>query len=504
MKIFNFLLLSVALTTVSCSDDFLSLKPTDIIIEEEFFKNTSDAEAALMGVYSTLQKEEAFSNVRDAADIEWSMSGDMYEMDGSANRIELHSLTLPSTNTILRDVYTAAYYGISRANLVIHKVQEMPDGDERDKNVIVSQAKFLRALYYYRLVTYFGGVPLILEPLNASSDLQIPRSNAETIWKSIEDDLISAKTVLPKTWDVNNVGKVTSGACKALLNKAYLWQARYADVISVSKELFDEGIYDLLKDYRTVFLESNENNKEILFSTQFREGTDAEGNNLVKRTAPRGAPAEFTGGAAWSNFVPQKHWVDSHEKDASGKIKDKRYWASIIGPEEAHQDMPAFVMPNDVPAGWSISGYIMTKYWQKPTLNNSGVNAPIIRFAEILLNYAEALNEEGKSADAIDELNKVRERAGLDLLTNNLNKDQVLNAIFKERRMEFIWEPSGGFSDLNRRGRFLDFIKAERPNYKELNVSQKPWLNTTPILFPIPKDAWDRNKALEQNPHYTF
>ncbi|WP_270087783.1 RagB/SusD family nutrient uptake outer membrane protein [Sphingobacterium sp. SYP-B4668] len=504
MKKLKLIALLLAGVTVGCSDSFLSLKPTDIVIEEEFFKNTSDAEAALLGVYSTLQREETFSNVRDAADIEWAISGDMYEMDGSANRIELHSLTLPSTNTILRDVYTAAYNGIARANLVIKKVQDMGEGDQGVKDRIIGQAKFIRALYYYRLVTYFGGVPLILDPLNANSELQIPRAKVEDVWKSIENDLISANEVLPKSWDPANVGKATSGSCKALLNKSYLWQGKYGDVVKITEALFTEGVYGLLTDYRSIFLETNENNKEILFSTQFREGTDAEGNNIVKRTAPRGAPAEFTGGAAWSNFVPQQHWVDGHEKDAQGKIKDKRYWSTIIGPGEAHQNMPTFVMPASVPAGWSKSGYIMTKYWQKPTLNNSGVNMPIIRYAEILLNYAEALNETNQTSKAIDYINEIRERAGLSLLANSLGKDATLDAVFQERRMEFIWEPSGGFSDLNRRGRFLEFIKKERPNYADLNVDQKPWLNTQPILFPIPRDAWDRNKALEQNPHYTF
>ncbi len=505
MKIIrNIVLFALIGSATACSDDFLTLAPTDILVEDKFFSSISDAEAALVGVYSSLQKEETFSNVRDAADIEWAISGDMYEMDGSASRIELHSLAFPSSNTILRDVYTAAYLGISRANTVIAKVSAMSEGDETARKQIVAQAKFIRALYYYRLVTYFGGTPLITEQLNASSDLQIPRASSAKVWEQIEQDLQEAKVDLPIKWSGNSLGKVTSGACKALLNKSLLWQKKFDEVVSVTEELFAENHYQLLADYRSVFLETNENNAEILFSTQFKEGVDAEGNNLVKRTAPRGAPAEFTGGAAWSNFVPQKHWVNAHEKDAAGKIKDKRYWAAIIGPNEAHQDMPAFVMPANVPAGWSHSGFIMTKYWQKPTLNNSGVNAPVIRFAEILLNYAEALNELGQREKAITELNKIRTRAGLVDLPNTLSKAQTLDAIFQERRMEFIWEPTGGFSDLNRAGRFLDFIKKERPNYNDLSVDQKPWLKTIPIVFPIPRDAWDRNKALEQNQHYSY
>ncbi len=496
-----FALLSIA---TACSDSFLSLSPTDTLVEDKFFMNISDAEAALIGVYGSLQKEEAFSNVRDAADIEWAISGDMYEMDRSANRIELHSLVFPSTNTILKDMYTAAYLGIGRSNMVISKVLAMTDVDEKSQKQIIAQAKFVRALFYYRLVTYFGGVPLIDEPLDANSNLQIPRASAADIWAFIEKDLQDAKVDLPIKWDNKNEGKATSGACRALLGKAFLWQKKYPEVIKVTEELFDEKRYRLLDDYRSVFMENNENNDEILFSTQFKEGVDAEGNNLVKRTAPRGSPKEFTGGDAWSNFVPDKHWVEAHEKDGNGRIKDKRYWASIIGPGEKHQDMPAFTMPMDVPAGWSHSGFIMTKYWQKPTPSFSGVNAPVIRFAEVLLNYAEALNEESRGDDAIAEVNQIRQRAGLDDLPTGLANDQVLDAIFQERRMEFIWEPTGGFSDLNRSGRFLKFIAAERPNYGELNVDKKPWLNTTPIVFPIPRDAWDRNKALEQNEYYSF
>lgn len=180
----------------------------------------------MIGAYGALQKEEAFTNVRDAADIEWAISGDMYEMDGSANRIELHSLAFPSTNTILRDMYTAAYLGISRANVVIAKVSAMADGDALAKKQIIGQAKFLRALFYYRLVTYFGGVPLIITPLDASSELQIPRASAAEVWTQIDRDLEEAKVDLPVRWTGNQVGKITSGACKALLGKSFLWQKK--------------------------------------------------------------------------------------------------------------------------------------------------------------------------------------------------------------------------------------------------------------------------------------
>src|SRR5690606_35894768 len=134
----------------------------------------------------------------------------------------------------------------------------------------------------------------------------------------------------------------------------------------------------------------------------------------------------------------------------------------------------------------------------------SGVNAPVLRFAEVLLNYAEALNEVGRSDEAMAHVNKIRMRAGLQAKSTGLAKDAVLDAIFYERRMEFLWESAGAFSDLNRRDRFLDFIRENRPNYQSLDVANKPWLQTKPIRLPIPREAWDRNKALEQNTGYTF
>src|SRR5690606_33854850 len=120
------------------------------------------------------------------------------------------------------------------------------------------------------------------------------------------------------------------------------------------------------------------------------------------------------------------------------------------------------------------------------------------------LNYAEALNEVNRGSDAMTEVNRIRERAGLNPKSLSLSKEDVLDAIFYERRMEFLWESAGAFSDLNRRDRFLDFIKDNRPNYEDLDIENKPWLQTKPIRLPIPREAWERNRALEQNPGYTF
>jgi len=116
--------------------------------------------------------------------------------------------------------------------------------------------------------------------------------------------------------------------------------------------------------------------------------------------------------------------------------------------------------------------------------------------------YAEALNEVGRQADAIEQVNLIRTRAKLDPNPLDLSQEEVLAAIFNEYRFEFMWKPVGGFGTLNRRGRFLDYLEENFEDFESLEVDQKPWVQTQPILMPIPNTAYQTNKALEQNPGY--
>jgi hypothetical protein len=431
------------------------------------------------------------------------MSGDLYEQDQNTPRVELEMLTLPANNIYINQLYSGLFQGISRANFVIERVGKMEGLAPQTKAVILAQAKFLRGIFYYRLVNYFGGVSLITTELNASSKLDIPRSTAPEVWKQIETDLSEAATALPTSWTGIDIGRATKGSALSFLVKAYLWQQKYAEAVTASEQIVNLNIYGLLPNFRSIFRKNNENNKEIVFATQYSSVNDAsEGSGLDVRSGPRGAPPAFIGRGANSNFVPQTSWINAFERDQNGKIKDQRYYGVIIGPGEAHPEMTAFVMPLTFPNSYTKTGYIVTKYWQEASLVNSGINAPIIRYAEVLLNYAEALNETGRSVDAMKQVNLIRARAGLDGKPENLAKDRVLDAIFYERRMEFIWESPGAFSDLNRRGRFMDFIKANRVDYDKILADTKPWLKQQPILLPIPQGARDVNKSLVQNPGY--
>src|SRR5690606_21073659 len=267
-------LIGTSLILSACGNDFLTLTPRDRLTDENFFLTQTDAESALIGVYGQLQPNETFGVSIDAADIEWAMSGDLYEMDGSAARIEIHSLNLPASNTKIRDLYSQTYIGVSRANFTISRVAKMESLDEDVKAKIIGQAKFLRAIFYYRLVNYFGGVPLVLDELDASSNMEIPRASAEEVWTQVEKDLNDAIAVLPPTWEGKDLGRATKGAALGFLAKAYLWQEKWNDVVRVSEEINALDLYDIIPNFRDVFHESNEGNAELLFATQFRGGND--------------------------------------------------------------------------------------------------------------------------------------------------------------------------------------------------------------------------------------
>jgi len=253
-------------TMVSCGKGFLTLTPTDLLTDENFFLTESDAQNSLTGVYAALQSEQSFDNVRDAADIEWQMSGDLYGMDGNLDRVTIASLILPPSNTIIRDIYQSAYQGIGRANVTIERVSLMKDLDSNVKSLIIAQAKFLRGLYYYRLVNYFGGVPLVLTEFNASSKLDIPRSSAADTWKQVEADFIDATSVLPTVWtNTSDAGRATKLAALGFLVKANLWQQKWSEAVKNSEEINSANVNDLLPNYRDIFRETNKNNKEILF-----------------------------------------------------------------------------------------------------------------------------------------------------------------------------------------------------------------------------------------------
>lgn len=505
MRLIKFILTGIIFIGMisSCSKKFLTVIPEDQLTTANFPSNEADAEAALTGVYHQLQNFSTFGDQTMTALLEWTTTGDIYEQDQNTDRVNIERLNFPADNFYTTNLYQGLFRGVNQANFVINVVGKMSNIDASAKSSIIAQARFLRGVFYFYLVNYFGGVSLITQPLSASSSLNVPRSTEKDCWAQIESDFKYAASVLPTTWSGADLGRATEGAALAFLVKSYLWQQKWDSATTTSQEIINLGVYSLLPNYRDVFAANNGNNSEIVFAVQFSSAQNGiAGMQEDVRSAPRGFPAQYVGRDAWSNFVPRQEWVNAFDTNQAGQIIDQRYYGSVIGPGEEDPWIPGFSLPTQVPNQGTSTGYIVIKWWQGPSPVNVGVDYPIIRYPEVLLNYAEALNEIGQSEEAIKQINIVRARAGQTPDPLTLTHDQILSDIFHQARLGYIWEFYGGFSMLNRRGLFLSFIQQHNPEYNEMNVSSKPWLQTNPILLPIPLAAWELNHSLVQNPGY--
>jgi len=490
----------------SCGQEFLELEPVAALTEAAFFTSASDADAALGSVYDMLQKYGTYEN-EYVTKLEWLPVGDMRMEESPADRA-IEALEWDAGNERFGRVWEQHYLGVARANTVIGRIDGV-DADDATKASIVGQAKFLRALFYFNLVRYYGDIPLITEEPTADTEFNVSRAPASEIWDLIEQDLSEAANELPVSWPDSELGRAKRSSALALLAKAHLYQEEWGAAVTRSEELINLGVHDLVPNYRDAFRMSNEHNEEDVFSTQYREtntGGWAEGRDghfLGARAAPRGVGNDFAPFGGWSNWVPAAHFIEeAFETNEEDSIIDERYYGQIIGFGEKHPDLE-FTMPDTINSGFSSTGYIHTKFWFGPNANQdvySGQNVPVIRYAEVLLNYAEALNEVGRKNDAIDAINEVRDRAELPDLPYSLTQAEVLDAIFAERRVELFWEMSF-FSDLNRRGRALQFILDNRPDAADL-PTDAAYLQTQPILFPIPLREIDNNPNMTQNTGY--
>jgi hypothetical protein len=393
-------------------------------------------------------------------------------------------------------MWTLLYDGITRCNLVLAKVPPIVMDLDLQKRIL-AEAKFLRSYYYFELVNIFGDVPIVLVPLNPD-ELQIAQSPEQQIFETvIEPDLADAANNLPATYSGTDVGRATSGAANALFAKAYLFQRKWDSAATTAAKVVNSNLYDLMQVYSQNFNQKYKNNKESVFEVQHLTGQDpALGSELNQFFAP-----QIDGGYFFN--APTQNFVDEFEKTAAG-ITDPRLDYTV-----GRDSMPWF-NGQIFDKAWSPSTGYLTRKHQQPlseVANRPGdgnLNYMAIRFADVLLWYAEALNESGGSSDALIPLNRVRKRAresylydttqvGYPIIPDGLlpdvtatNQSVVRQAIQHERRVELGLEFH----------RYFDLIRWGK-DYATQALSDKPNFNyDMDKHFPIPQIERDRNKAL--------
>ena len=474
---------------MGCSEKFLDLAPISNANVENYYKSTKDFENAMVGAYSSLRSSGVY---HDYIQLIGDLRSDNTEMGTTAsvrfNFFELSEFRDQVLNTINTGVWEHHYRGIRRVHEILSKINGLSDATESFKERIEGEARFLRALYYFNLVRVFGDVPLVTSRLGSVEDAYaIGRTAKSEVYDQIIEDLLYAGQVLPASVK-GEEGRATKGAALALLGKVYLTIHDFDNAKNKLAEVINSTQYDLLDDYGDLWIVANKNHKESVFDVQFRRAAGTStGSDFAERYTPYlypYLPWRSTGGGY---NIPTVDMVNAYEDNDLRKDKSLREF---------------YVNTNDVIVD-GLEGRHCIKYFSMPTQGQgSDDNWPVIRYADVLLMYAEALNEISFESNglAFTYLNKIRTRAGLPEKTAgnpipalSVDSQQAFRlAIEQERRVELAFEGHRWF-DLVRTGRAIEVLNPR----VEVDIKEYQ------LVLPIPQDQVDINPArIQQNQGY--
>ena len=517
-----FIISSVAIIICcSCNKKFLDRQPLDEYSESSLWTSAKDAEAALNGCYSRWEDGSWIFYMDCASDNAFNpYPWEGYSMLGNASQL--------TSNNTGNDKWS--FNTIQKCNWFLANVDKTPM-DESLKARMKAEARFLRAYRYYLLSQLYGDVPLVTANISTEEANKITRNSKAEVVQFVIDELTAAAADLPDSFTGEDKGRATSGAAWALKARVELFNERFQDCITSCDKIMSK--YSLFNSYTDLFRIQNENNSEIILDVEYIANDIPLYNLGVLVT-------ESSGG--WWSVNPTQSLVDSYEMsngktineagsgydpDDPYKNRDPRLAASIIYPGALYQGNyfdPLSPASIDYYAAYSYTAYAPKKY--TPNLSdfgdmwNSGLNIPVIRYAEILLSYAESKIELNQIDNSVYEaLNAIRTRAGMptvdEIVYNNVTKMREL--VRRERRVELAMEGLRWF-DIQRwktggtalngpvygsRLGVVDPATGHLTLTSERIISeQRTFDESKNYLWPIPQREIDINKSLEQNNGY--
>lgn len=474
----------VLLTASSCKKDFLELAPVAQQNANNFYKTGEDMKNALTAAYGGLQYAGLYySSMHIIGDLR-SDNTEITNVNAGADLDAVDKFVNLPTTSISSTTWAGHYQAIQNTNIVIEKIQPVTM-DETLKARYTAEAKFLRALMYFNLVRVYGAVPLVTKVIvNPQEGYDYGRESVENVYNQIITDLTDAEAALPFEYTGGDIGRATKGAAMSLLGKVYLTQKRWDLAAQKLKQVIDaqaQTKYQILPSYASVFGIANENSRESIFEVQFKRASNGEGSPFTNQFAPIGSgTAVVTVGNPLGQNIPTAEMNNAYEANDARKAVSMR---------------TSYVL-----SGNTVTHNYIVKYSGTPAANIDGDNNWIVlRYADVLLMYAEALNELGYVADgpAFTYLNQIRTRAGLPIKTSN-NANLALRvadqaafrlAIEQERFVELAFEGH----------RWFDLVRTDRA----LTLLSSKGMEAHEALFPIPQTQIDINKAkITQNPGY--
>ncbi|MFD2572697.1 RagB/SusD family nutrient uptake outer membrane protein [Spirosoma soli] len=492
----QWLLLTALVFNGSACSDFLEESDKSNFTVDNYFTKPEHATSAVNSIYENLKTTTGggFGGAPWMM-LEFATGLANTELGQAQNSIFVRNLVNTSDNEYSRVYWVASYKGIGNANLAIAKIPAIPM-DAVAKKKALGEAYFLRAYYYFNLVRIFGKVPLITEPVElASTTLYPDQVGEEVIYKQIVDDLTVAEAAGLPFLDAS--GRVSTGAVKSLLASVYLTMAGYPlqkgaeyykKAADKANEVITAGQFSLFPSYNDLHDPTKKNVGENIFMVQFAATIQPSGwqTSIIPYNQGISAYSDETGAI----FV-NKEFVESYEK-GDLRAQEKQFYYRT------------YTLSSDRNTTVDLGGYYIFKHFDTQahlTTSASDLNWPLMRYAEVLLTYAEAANEvAGPTADAYEAVNKIRRRAKLPDLTA-LTKEQLREAVWKERWYELSFENKTWF-DMARLRKAFNVTTKAFDEFVGHKFSYGPVLKERELLFPIPTAEIRNNSKLQQNKGY--
>ncbi|ROT24172.1 RagB/SusD family nutrient uptake outer membrane protein [Muribaculaceae bacterium Isolate-114 (HZI)] len=490
----------LAASTLTSCEDYLTVESPDQLTSGNFWRNEADAQAGIAAAYSQL---EYYIDTWEFAEVKWPVEAfreDVVTIGSDVpnypNWMELYNFSFTNGNSQFTSYWSNNYTGISFANQVIEKVAEIPDGaiDPSVRSQIVKEARFLRAYYHLKLILNWKEIIVRDHYITDPDDLNRGLSSRTDTWDFIMQDLTDA-TSLPAGYGSDNLGRATCGAAYAYLGfanltRAYEEPARKDEFLKAAVTALDKVTgYSLEKNYASMFDASNKNCKESVFELQTSMST-ANGANYRTQMHRWIGCSELWG---WDEILPSTVLMNEFRKEgmtATTGRYDSRMYATIFFKCDYYNDGSGRVYGHDYDDWFNGADKPAFRKFMPADMagletNYCAINVPLMRYSNVLLMKAEALNEQGHPELAVPLINEIRDVHGDMPPMQGTTQDAVRAQIEHERMIEFPLE-NWRWYDLRRWGKTAEALKnADRPGFDESKA-----------FYPVPLTEINSNSAL--------
>lgn len=476
-KTFNVLLVTLFMLNISC-ENLLEETPETFLSEANFYNTESDAIAAVNGIYQRLTSDRDL--YPRLIPVIFTIPDDITY---GRVRTDFDFYSLSPENNFISGFYNQTWKCINDCNTAIAKIPEI-EGNKNVLNRLVGEAKFIRALMYFYLVRGFGGVPVLTKPSTGGDDFNVSRNTVDEVYAQIIKDLQEAEPDLWDSYSGNDLGRPTKYSALALLGKVFLQQKDWDNAETKLAEVINSNQFKLLPDFKDLWFFTNDYHEERVFAINHTRDVNPSFTYSFFGSRETGVRNPYGG---WGQANPEEEFVNSWD------TTDYRYQWTIRDKDINGNPLEQrFLLP--------VHKYTVVIGDNYTVFNNSSLDYPVIRYADVILMYAEALNEQNRVEEARSYINMIRERARGGLngeenrpnpadIPSGLSKSEMAQVIMDERKWELAFEGHRWF-DLVRKGKFAEVM------------AQQGKTVSNDYLWPIPQADIDANPNLEQNPGY--